>query len=223
MTVPNVFGTSDSSAAGVTADDVSVETDERTGALKRTLRFVYQHSTVLVPLSVLWLCCLLPVVTIGPATVSVYAVVLSLRERGSVDYDVVLSRIRDTAGHAALLGLLPLVFGGIGILYLVDHPFGGLSLVVSAVALYAGAYAAVVLVPTFAALAAGDTVEAALRRGYVWTARRPTVVVRLVLVTTALLVATVALTLAFVLLFGALVCTYQLNLLADTGFFTTTE
>lgn len=216
---PNLFGTDARPLERTTASDDGDATEA--GALKRTLGFVYRHSTLLACLSVCWVLSLVPVVTAGPATVAFYTVVLSIREHGVVDWRTVRDRTRETAIHAALLGTLPVAFLAIGALDLLSSSRLAVpAIVVGTLALYAGVYGFVVLIPTFVALAEGATPVDALRRGYVWTARQPTLAVRVAIVSVALLVATLALTFAFVVLFAALACTYHVSLLEDTGFLT---
>ncbi|MEF8824818.1 MAG: hypothetical protein V5A34_00520 [Halapricum sp.] len=204
-------GNNESISAAETPSRTSEEESGRTGALKRTLRFTYHHSTVLVPLSVLWFFTSLPLVTAGPATLGAYATVLSLRETGEVDRGRVLGTIRRNLVHSILLGLLPPVFLGIATV----NAIGGGSSLVAVLALYVGTYLAVVLVPTFVGLAQGRAIVPALREGYIWTANNPAVAVHLVVVTIVVTVAAAFLTIGFVLLFAGLLATYHMEIIYD--------
>lgn len=202
------------SAADAAASEAERERDGsggRAGALKRTLRFTYHHSTVLVPLSILWFFASLPLVTAGPATLGVYTTVLSLRETGAVDRHRVLDTVKRNAVHATLLGLLPPIFLGIAAI----NALGGGSTVVAILSLYAGTYLAVVLVPTFVGLARGSDVVEALREGYLWTANNPAVTVHLLVVTIVVTVAAALLTVGFVLLYAGLLATYHVEIVTD--------
>jgi hypothetical protein len=180
-------------------------------AIVRTVRFVYQHVLSVVAISVAWTLLSLPVVTIGPATLGAYAAVTSLRERGSVDPDQVRATVRPNLVAAVLLGLGPPVFGSIGVLYVLSPPGGAgpLSLLLTAVAVYAGVYLAVVLVPTFYEMAGGATPMAALRAGYVSTANDPVWAIRLIVVTATFVAVATVLTVALVLLLPGALTTYH--------------
>jgi hypothetical protein len=188
--------------------------DGETPAYKRTLVFVYRHSTALVAVSVAWFFASLPLVTLGPTTLGAYAAVRSVRETGRVDRAYVRRALRRNGVHAALLSFLPGLFVAGGILYL----RGGFSLdgagtLVAVVGFYVGGYLGIALIPTFVALADGETPVAALTEGYVWVATRPVSTVTLALVTGALFVGTALLTVGFVILFPALAFSYHVVVL----------
>jgi hypothetical protein len=190
---------------------------EPSNAFVTTLQFFYRHSTALVPASLLWVLCSLPLVTVGPASVGVYSLVLSLRETGRVDRDRVVETVRENLVPATLLGFLPATFVGIAALYVVSGLATGIvGTALTAVALYAGLYLGVLLIPTFVSMAAGVAPRAALRESYVWLAGSPVTGLQLLLVTVALLVATLGLSVGFVLLFAGVAAAYHVEVIART-------
>jgi hypothetical protein len=210
----SVFG--GSGRADALADDR--ETDgSRSNTVVTTLTFVYRHSTALVAASVLWVCCSLPLVTVGPATLGVYSVVLSLRETGRVDRGRVVATVRENLVPATLLGFLPATFVGVAALYAVSGlTTGVVGTTLTAVALYGGLYVGVLLIPTFVSMAAGVDPRTALRESYLWLAGTPVTGLQLLLVTGVLLVATVGLTVGFVVLFAGLAGAYHVEVLVRT-------
>jgi hypothetical protein len=198
-------------------DDERDTDDGRSNAFVETLTFVYRHSTALVPASVLWVLCSLPLVTVGPASLGVYSLVLSLRETGRVDRTRVVETVRGNLVPATLLGFLPVTFVGIASLYVVSGLATGLvGTALTAGALYAGLYVGVLLIPTFVSVAAGVDPKVALRESYVWLASSPVVGLQLLLVTAVLLVATLGLSVGFFLLFAGVTATYHVELLVRT-------
>jgi hypothetical protein len=190
--------------------------DPDTPAYKRTLRFVYQHSTTLILMSIVWFIASLPVITLGPATLGAYSVVRSLRETGSIDHARTVAVIRTNGIHAMLLALVPLVFVATGALYLrTGTPLGSLSMVVAAACMYAGGYLGIALIPAFIAMADGESSLTATKRGYMWVASQPVSTVSLAVVTAILFVATALLTIGFVLLFPAVAFSYHAEVLTD--------
>lgn len=195
-------------------------TDAGTPVRKRTFRFVYQHSTTLVALSVAWFIASLPIVTVGPATLGAYAAIRSLRETDHIDRAYVARALRANGLHAALLSFVPLVFVSAATLYLQGGTLGGVGNVAAVVGLYVGGYLGVALIPTFVAMADAEPPTAALKHGYVWVASQPASTLVLALVTGFLFVVTALLTIGFVLLFPALAFSYHVEMLAedpDTG------
>jgi hypothetical protein len=193
---------------------------ERSNAVVTTLQFVYRHSTALVPASLLWVVCSLPIVTAGPATLGVYSLVLSLRETGRVDRERVAGTVRENFLPATFLGFLPVTFVGIASLYVVSGLATGLvGTALAAGALYAGLYLGVLLIPTFVSVAAGVDPKVALRESYVWLAGSPVTGLQLLLVTGLVLVATLGLSVGFVLLFAGVAATYHAEVVvrAATG------
>jgi hypothetical protein len=186
-------------------------------AFVTTLKFVYRHSTALVPVSLVWVLCSLPLVTVGPASLGVYSVVLSLRETGRVDRTHVVETVRTNLVPATLLGFLPVTFVGIASLYVVSGlATGFVGTALTAVALYGGLYVGVLLVPTFVSVASGVEPRTALRESYVWLAGSPATGLQLLLVTAVLLVATLGLSIGFVLLFAGVTTAYHVEVVVRT-------
>lgn len=183
-------------------------------ALAGTPRFVYANGLRLVGMSVVWVLCSLPVVTIGPATLGAYVAILGLRsDENRIDRGRVRQRLRESGGAAALLAGIPQVLGVVVVSYvsLLGTAPSLLAEVLLLAALYAGAYAVLVLVPTFVFLAEGDDDLTALKRGVAWVGSHPTLALVTGLVTLGLLGVTVALMVAFVLLFPALAFGFQVS------------
>lgn len=183
---------------------------------KRTLRFVYEHSATLVAISVAWFVASLPLVTIGPATLGAYAAIRSLRETGRLDRGHVASILRTNGIHAALLSFLPMVFATPAALSLRGGATPtGFESVLAVAGLYVAGYLGVALMPTFVAMADGETPIAALKRAYVWTATDPTAALSLAFVTAIVFALTALLTIGFVLLFPAVAFSYHVEYLVD--------
>ena len=198
---------------------MSTEPTNNTDAVpahKRTLRFLYEHSVTLVVLSVAWFVASLPLVTIGPATLGVYAAIRSLRETGRLDRGYVTSAIRTNGIHAALLSFLPMVFAlPAGLSLRGATTLGGVDSVVAVLGLYVAGYLTVALIPTFIAMADGVPPATALKQAYVWTATDPTGALSLALVTVGVFVVTALLTVGFVLMFAAVAFAYHVEYLVD--------
>jgi hypothetical protein len=194
------------------------ETDgRRSNTFVTTLKFVYRYSTALVAASVLWVLCSLPLVTVGPASLGVYSVVLSLRETGRVDRGRVVDTVRENLVPATLLGFLPVTFVGVAALYVVSGlTTGVVGTALTAVALYMGLYVGVLLIPTFVSMAAGVDPRTAVRESYLWLAGAPVTGLQLLLVTAVLLVATAGLSIGFVMLFAGLAGAYHVEVLVRT-------
>lgn len=200
----------------MTTHDSTDNTDDMDApAHKRTLRFVYRHSTMLVGVSVAWFLVSLPLVTIGPATLGAYAAIRSLRETERLDRAYVLRVLRSNGVHAALLSFLPLVFVATATLYLRGTSLGGVGNVVAVIGLYVGGYLGVALIPTFVAMAGGDPPITALKQGYVWVATQPASTLVLAIVTGVLFVGTALLTIGFVVLFPALAFSYHVEVVTN--------
>ena len=189
--------------------------DDRQGnALVASLRFVYRHSTALVPASVLWVVCSLPLVTVGPASLGVYTVVLSLRETGRVDRSRVRRTVRSNFVAATLLGFAPVTFLGIAGLYVVSGLSTGLAgTVLTLAAAYVGLYLNVLLIPTFVLVAAGGDPRSALRESYLWIATNPATALWLGLSTLTVFVVTLGLTVGFLLLFAGVAGVYHVEVI----------
>lgn len=190
--------------------DDEPERDTSSNLVVWTLKFVYRHSAALVPAGVLWAVLSLPLITVGPASLGMYATVESLRETGRVDRAAVVRTVRENLVPATLLGFLPPTFFGIALLYVGSGLASGLvGSALTAVALYAGLYVGVMLIPTFVGMARGVEPRRAVREAYVWLAGAPVSGLQLLLVTAAVLVATLGLTIGFVLLFAGITATYH--------------
>ncbi len=184
----------------------------RSNAFVTTLKFVYRHSTALVPMSVLWVLCSLPLVTVGPVSLGAYSVVLSLRETGRVDRSRVVGTVRTNLVPATLLGFLPVTLVGIAALYVATGLAAGVvGTALTVGALYAGLYLGVLLIPTFVSVAGGAEPKAALRESYVWLAKSPATGLQLLIVTAVLLVATLGLSIGFLLLFAGIAASYHVE------------
>ncbi|WP_435092911.1 hypothetical protein [Halorubrum sp. N11] len=194
---------------------VGTELDDRPPH-KRALRFGYQHSATLVAVSVAWFVASLPLVTIGPATLGAYAAVRSLRQTGRLDRDYVVDAVRTNGVHALLLSVLPVVFAApAGLSLRGGTTLTGLTPIIAVIGLYVAGYLVVALIPTFVAMADGESPVVALKRAYVWTATDPAAALSLGLVTAIVFAVTALLTIGFVLLFAAAAFSYHVEYLAD--------
>lgn len=194
------------------------DTDPLHRTFHSTGRFVWDNLPSIIVISIGWFFASLPVVTLGPATLGAYRAVLSLRDGDGLDRAAVIETVREQFVHATLLGLLPLALIFItvnyGLAYLATGQLAAGLLAV--VGLYASMYVALVLVPTFVGLARGATVSDALWAGYRWTAGHALAAIVLGMVTVALLATTSALTVAVVLAFAGITCSFHVEFLAAT-------
>lgn len=179
------------------------------------VRFFYEHGPRLVAVSTVWFLCSLPLVTVGPATLGAYAAVASLREGYTFDRGRIVATLKRHGLSAALLSGVPLAFAAVAGLYVRRYLFARstVPLVLGVVTTYAAAYAALVLIPTFAGLVAGEDLEPAVRAGIRWTGRNAVGVVAIGMGTVVLFAVTGALTVAFVVVFGGLVAAFHLECL----------
>lgn len=193
--------------------------DPMYASLERTTRFAWEHLVPVVGISAGWFLAALPVVTVGPATVGAYRAVLSLREGGSVDRSAVGATVREQFVHATLLGLVPVlllaVAGNYALAYLASGTVAAGLLALGSV--YAGLYAWLVSIPTLLGLAEGKSPIAALRAGYLWTARHAVGAVALGTVTVVLLALTSVLTVAAALLFAGVAFTLHVEFVASVS------
>lgn len=187
---------------------------EDEGAFMGTLRFTYRHSAELAGLSIVWTILCLPIVTVGPVTLGAYRAIRSLAETGEIARADVQATVRDNLLESFLLGLVPLVFIGIGLLYIIVPPeTTTISLGLGITALYIGLYFGVILVPTFYEIAAGTEPMDGLRTGFITIAGDPITVVRLLIVTTGFLVVSTLLTVALVVIFPGITMSYHIHLI----------
>lgn len=188
-----------------------------TRALRTSFRFVYDHGFSLILVSFAWTIAALPVVTLGPATVGVYAAVASLRERGWVDRREVVATVRESATGAVSLTLVVGLVGTMAVLYALQFLANG-STLAGGLAIGAGyvtAHLALMSPATLLGLARGASLDDALRTGYRWTVSHPLTAVLMAGWTALLFVVSAALTVAVVLIFPAIVFTFHTLLLDD--------
>lgn len=188
-------------------------------AIRRALRFIYRESLWLVGLSVVWFLASVPIVTIGPATVGAYAVILSLRDEDSagVDRDHVVDVLWKQFVPGVLLGLLPLFFGFISAFYLTRPDRGIVVYALGILAGYITIYLILVLMPTFVELAQGEDVIDALRTGAAWVSRHPGLALSLGTISLFVFVVSLGLTIAFPLLFAGIAFSIQTEVVTSTG------
>lgn len=167
--------------------------------------FVYQNGLRLTALSLVWFVASLPLVTIGPATLGAYVAIQDLRsDRNRTNLDRIFAIVRQN-------GLSSMVFSGVPVAFgIVAAVYGSAALeqsslvgeVVALVALYLALYVALVLIPTYTALARGTDPIDALRFGHRWLVKHPTAALALGLLTLVVLLVTALLTVGFILLFA---------------------
>jgi hypothetical protein len=177
-------------------------------ALAGLPRFVYGNGLQLVVLSVVWVVCSLPLVTVGPATLAVYAAVQDLRsDRNRIDRSRIVSVLRQNGIASIVFSGVPFAFGIIAVLYGVQALEQGMLLgeIVALIAGYVALYATLVLIPAFNTMAAGISPVTSIRRGVRWVSRYPTAALTTALLTVCILALSVLLTVAFVLLFAGTV------------------
>jgi len=80
---------------------------------------------------------------------------------------------------------------------------------------YAGAYAALVLVPTFVGLATGGDLESSVRAGFRWTSANAVGAVTLAMATLVAFLATGLLTIAFPLVFAGFAAAFHVHVLLE--------
>jgi hypothetical protein len=189
--------------------------DRDRGPFVQTLRFAYRHSVPLAAISVVWTLLALPLITIGPATLGAYRAIVTLRETGEYSVVASVSAVREDFLAAVLLGSAPMLFGGIGVLYLVSPPavLGSIALGLGLGASYLGLFFAVLLIPTYYGIALGADPSDALRTGYLCVARAPRITLRIVIVTCVIFAASALLTVAIVLVFPAFTVAYHIHVI----------
>lgn len=181
-------------------------------------RFVYGNGLQLIVLSVVWVVCSLPLVTVGPATLAVYTAVQDLRsDRNTTDRSRIVSTLRQNGAASIVFSGVPVVFGVIAFLYGVQALEQGVLLgeIVALIAGYIALYATLVLIPTFDAMAAGVSPVASVRRGVRWVRAYPTAALTTALLSVAFLALSVLFTIAFVLLFAGVVVSLHVAVVAE--------
>jgi hypothetical protein len=188
------------------------------GAVRSAARLSYDYILRIVLLSALWVVASLPVVTLGVASVGLYAAVHSLRQTGTIDWDLVRTRVREQYRDATLLAPLPLVFFGIAWLYSTRAAPGPASVttVLGILAFYVGLYAALVFVPTFVGLADGVPVWTALAEGQRWVGDHPALALATGSLTAVVLAVSLLLTVTFPLLFAGLAASLHVAVVEQT-------
>ncbi|GAB3671425.1 YesL family protein [Halopiger thermotolerans] len=199
----------------------SNDLDPMYASLRRTARFVWDNLVEVVQISLAWFLAVLPIVTIGPATVGAYRAVLSLREDDvdGIDRGAVLEAVREGFVHATLLSFVPLVLLVSAANYALAYLASGAVTagLLGLGCLYAGLYAGLVSMPTLLGLAAGKPVLAAFADGYRWTARHAVGAVALGVVTVVLFVVSSVLTVAVAVLFAGVAFALHVEFVASVS------
>ncbi|QSG13197.1 putative membrane protein [Halapricum desulfuricans] len=195
-------------------------------AVSETPRFVYHNGLRMVLISVGWVVFSLPLVTIGPATLVAYRAILDVRsDRNRIEWGHLMTVLKRSGLASVLLSGAPVVFAAVAVTYglsaLRAASLAGEILALSAG--YVALYLALVLMPTFVAMANGYDDFEAVMFGVRWTAEHPTAALTTGLLTVAILAATVLLTVAFVLVFAALAFTLQIEMVTETTDIASTE
>lgn len=187
-------------------------------ALNRLPRFLYGNALRLVMVSVAWAICSLPMVTVGPATLSAYTAIQDLRsDRNTIDRSRIVSVLRQNGVASVVFSGIPVVFAMVAFLYGVPA-LAQESLVGEVVALmaaYIAIYTALVAVPTYTAMARGTPPVAAVRQGIRWVGAHPTAALTTGLLTVVVLALTVLLTIGFVLLFAGLAFSIHITVVEE--------
>lgn len=181
-------------------------------------QFYYRDSRRLTLIGIIWFVGILPVITVGPATVGAYSAIHSLRTDGRVDFNGVDQIIRDSAVSTTVFGVLPLALLSVaGILSWRYAETGSIVVLVATIVTFYGAvYTILVLVPTFVNIARGYPPRQALYTGISWTSSHPARSVVMILVTVALFAITAALLIAVVLVFCGLAFNFHFEVI-DTA------
>lgn len=181
-----------------------VETFRR--SILETARFVYQQSLTLVFISIAWFLLSLPVFTIGVATLSAYAAIISIREKGTVDVDTVRETVRSQFVPALVLGWLPGLITVIWVANVSSYVRSGdaQSLLLSIAVLYFLVYTFLILVAIYIELVDGTELWPAFKQANLWVQQNPMLSILTAVLTLLVFVTTVLLTVAFVLLFPAI-------------------
>lgn len=190
--------------------------DHMASSLRRTGGFVYNNSHTLVLISIGWFLASVPIVTIGPATLAAYIAIDQLNsDVNRIEVSDILASVRQRLVPAFLLGLVPLVFFALSVLYLAAQAREPTLLRVSLfyLTLYLALYTSLVMIPTFRRLATGQPASKAMVAGVRWTATHPTLAMLTGIITATVLVFTLLLTIGFALLFPAIAFSFHTQLI----------
>lgn len=196
--------------------DIS-DTEALRDAINETKSFIYVNGFELTVVSFGWFLLSLPLFTIGPATLGVYAAVQSLRENDDeLDPSDVWRTVRKRFFSSLLLGLLPFVFGSITSLYLVRFLTTGSMLagLLTLITGYVTILSLLAFVPTFVMLSRGQPGSEAAKNGYIWVTSHPTLSFTTGLMTLGLAVVSGALLVAFPLVFAGIACAFHVHLVS---------
>lgn len=186
-------------------------------AVRDAVYFSYRNVLELFVVSVCWFIAALPIVTIGPATLGAYRVVISLRETESIDPRDVFALVRRQFVHAVLLGLLPLLFWGITLVYAVRYvdSRSTIALGLFLITFYIGSYLSMLSIPTFVALAHGESAYDGLAFGHSWLSDHLSAAFLTVLLTLFLAAVFVVLSVAFPVLFAGLAASLHVHVVDE--------
>ena len=199
-------------------DDRDPALDPLYAGLRSTTAFAWQHLDAMVAISVGWVLCSLPVVTIGPATLGGYCAIVSLREEGQVSWKALLEVVREQLLYSVLLGTAPVVLLSVTTGYALAYLSTGatVSLGLTVVGLIGSIYVLLISVPTYVGLAHGDNPTEALKGGVFWTAHYAVRASVLATVTVALFVSLALTTIGVGLLFAGLTFALHTELVTAT-------
>jgi hypothetical protein len=172
----------------------------------------------LILISIAWFFLSLPLISIGVATLGAYTAIISLRETGTVDTGVVYQAVRVHFVPALILGWLPIFLILLMILNVDAFLRGGGTgaFLVSLSVLYFLFYTTLALIMIYLELIHGSDLWTAFKRGHSWVSQNPVLAVMTAGITLIVLGFAAALTVAFVLLFPAIVFSFHVHLHANT-------
>ncbi|WP_136689507.1 YesL family protein [Halorhabdus amylolytica] len=193
----------------------SVDFDSVEDALWPSFAFVYHNAVAVAVLSLAWFVASLPLVTIGPATIGLYAAVWSIREQGELDIGTILKTVRRHFVNATLLGGVVVIMAVTSFVYLARYvrTEGTPAALLGVGGLYVTIHLVLVFIPTFVALVQATPLSDAVKTSYHWTVTQPYAALATLVVTGVLLVVSLVLTVAFVLVFPALIAWFHTQLL----------
>ena len=198
----------------MTGTNADVESVHR--ALWSAFKLLSDHAVSFVLVSFAWSVAVLPVVTVGPATLGAYAAVRSIRDEGCIDRGEVLATLRSHWLDALLLGGVLVATSTMSLLYFGRYVATGSPIAgaLGAGGTYVSVHLGLVMVSTFVGLSGGTDLFEAVKTSYRWTVTRPTVTISVLILTSLLFVGSAALTIAVVIVFPALAAAFHTELLA---------